>query len=307
MASPAAETEFRIMKAISALCLSITILSCLANVGPAMAGGGGENMLLVVNPNDPSSLQIANAYAALRDIPASNILFIAPPADYQNNGAPISQAEVTQDYLNPIANYIKNTAGLANQINYIGTIGEPTCYAIAPQPGTPLTTANSLNYALDLLTPLTDGSGLTLQNATYQYPGGPTSALYQNPNNIPIGDNPAILHSATYSVSYSGSNIATQYYMSGAIGYTGTNGNTAAQVIASLQSAVAADGTRPAGTIYFEDNGDVRSTTRDGQWAATKSQLTARGISWVYENNTSGATPLNRNNVLGAVCARWCC
>ena len=66
------------------------------------------------------------------------------------------------------------------------------------------------------------------------------------------------------------SNIATQYYMSGTIGYTGTNGNTAAQVIASLQSAAAADGTRPAGTIYFEDNGDIRSTTREGAVAGNR-------------------------------------
>ena len=90
--------------------------------------------------------------------------------------------------------------------------------------------------------------------------------------------------------------------MSGTIGYTDFGGNTAGQVIASLQGAVAADGTRPAGRVYFEDNSDVRSTTRNGQWPATESQLTARGISWVYEDNTSGATPQNRGNVLGAVC-----
>ncbi len=275
------------------------MLVCFA-AGRAMAGGGGENMLLVVNPSDPSSLAIANAYAALRDIPSKNILFIAPPAYYQNNGGPISPLDVMNDYLTPIAAAI-SARGLTNQINYIGTIGQPTCYNITPQPGTPLTTANSLNYALDLLTPLTNGSGLTLQNATYEYPGGPTSGLYQNPNSIPIGDNPAVLHSATYSVSYSGSNTATQYYMSGTIGYTGYNGNTTAQVISSLQGAAVADGTHPAGTIYFEDNGDVRSTTRDGQWPATEAQLTARGIPWVYENGTSGATPLDRSNVLGAV------
>jgi autotransporter-associated beta strand protein len=282
----------------------IAVLACFGG-GRAMAGGGGENMLLVVNPNDPSSLQIANAYAALRDIPSNNILFIAPPAGYQNNGAPIAQAAVMNTYLTPIAAAIA-ARGLTNQIDYIGTIGQATCYSIIPQPGTPYTGANSLNYALDLLTPLTDGSGLTLQNATYEYPGGPISALYQNPNNIPIGDNPAILHSATYSATYSGSNISAQYYMSGTIGYTGSNGNTAAQVIASLANGVAADGTRPAGTIYFEDNGDVRSTTRDGQWPATEGQLAARGVAWVYENNTPGATPLNRSSgtaaVLGAVC-----
>jgi hypothetical protein len=64
---------------------------------------GGENMLLVVNPNDPASLQIANAYAGLRHIPASNMLFIAPPSDYINNGAPITQTEHTNTYLTPIA------------------------------------------------------------------------------------------------------------------------------------------------------------------------------------------------------------
>ena len=289
-------------KAISTLCLLTAALACFGDARRAIAGGGSENMLLVVNPNDPNALEIANAYAALRDIPANNICFLPPPPDYTtadyNSGSPISQADVTQYYLNPIKNYIA-AHGLTNQVNYIGTIGQATCYWITPQPSTPDTYANSLNYALDLLTPLTDGSGLTLQNATYDYPSGPTSGLYQNPNNIPIGDNPAILHSATYSVRYSGTKISTQYYMSGTIGYTGTNGNTAAQVIASLQSAAASDGTRPAGAIYFENSGDIRSTTRAGEWFATASQLTARGIPWYAE---PGVTPQNRNNVLGAVC-----
>ena len=43
-----------------------------------LAGGGGENMLLVVNPNDESSLRIANAYAQPRAIPDSNIDFLTP-------------------------------------------------------------------------------------------------------------------------------------------------------------------------------------------------------------------------------------
>ena len=73
------------------------VACCLGGGAAAFAGGGGENMLLVVNPNDPASLQIANAYAALRDIPANNILFIAPPPDYNNTiGNPISQAEVDE-------------------------------------------------------------------------------------------------------------------------------------------------------------------------------------------------------------------
>ncbi len=273
---------------------------CCLSGRAALAGGGGDNMLLVVNPNDAPSLQIANAYAALRDIPSSNIVFIAPPSYYQNDGAPITQADVMSTYLTPISAAI-SARGLSGQINYIATIGGPVSYTVTPASMIPDSTAASLNYALSLLTPLTNGSGLTLQNSIYDF--GSSTGLYQSPSNIPIGDNPAIVHSSSYTVDYSlaRKNISTQYYMSGAIGYTGANGNTAAQVIASLQSAVAADGARPGGTVYFEDNGDVRSTTRDGQWSATETQLTARGIPWAYEDNTSGGTPQNRTNVSGAV------
>ena len=135
-------------------------------------------------------------------------------------------------------------------------------------------------------------------------PSGPTSSLYQVSNNIAVGSNPAILHSASYNVTYpaAGINVATNYYMSGTIGYTGTNGNTVSQVIASLQSAAAADGTHPGGAIYYENNNDIRATMRDGEWTSTAAQLAVRSVSDQFENNTPGATPLDRNNVAGALC-----
>jgi uncharacterized protein (TIGR03790 family) len=280
----------------------------------ARAGGGGENMLLVVTPTDPASLQIANAYAALRDIPTNNIVFVTPPADMNNPGGEISQAEVASYYLNPITAAI-SARGLTNQINYIGTIGQAIQFPIPNN----LSSDASLNYALTLLTPLTNNSGLTLNNVPLTWY---STGLYQSPSSIPIGDNPAISHSSTYSAYYpaAGAYYTTQYYMSGAIGYTGTNGynttpgyngqsgNTVAQVISSLQNAVAADGTHPAGTVYFEDNSDVRSTTRDGQWSTTESQLAARTLaysatrtlSYLYESGYN--SPYNRTNVMGAVC-----
>ena len=88
--------------------------------------------------------------------------------------------------------------------------------------------------------------------------------------------------------------------MSGAIGYTGTNGNTAAQVIASL---------RKRGRVRRHVPGRRRLLriqrrrdplrARESEWQYTEPQLTARGIPWVQENST---TPQNRNAVLGATC-----
>ena len=307
------------------LFLRIFVVVCsLGGAEAARAGGGGENMLLVVNPTDPASLQIANAYAALRDIPANNILYITPPPDYYNVSNPqeeITQAEVSSYYLGPIEAAI-SARGLTNQINYIGTIGQAIQFPVTGN----LSSDASLNYALTLLTSLTNSSGLTLNNIPLTYN---STALYQNPNSIAINSNPTISHSTIHDNCYfpaAGKDYNVQYYMSGAVAYTGTNGynttpgyngqsgNTVAQVISSLEGAVAADGTHPAGAVYVENNGDVRSYTRSAEWSQTKSQLATRSLtytayaptvtslSYTYENNLPGGSPQGRSNIMGAVC-----
>lgn len=52
-------------------CLTGTVASC------AWAGGGPENLLLVVNQDDAGSLLLANRYVALRDIPAANVVHLS--------------------------------------------------------------------------------------------------------------------------------------------------------------------------------------------------------------------------------------
>ena len=58
---------------LAAVLASLLICTCL------WAGGGGENMILVVNPGDENALRVANAYAQLRNIPDRNIIFMSPP------------------------------------------------------------------------------------------------------------------------------------------------------------------------------------------------------------------------------------
>ncbi len=44
--------------------------------GAARAGGGPENVLLVVNEDSPSSKLIANHYISLRQIPDRNVVYL---------------------------------------------------------------------------------------------------------------------------------------------------------------------------------------------------------------------------------------
>lgn len=58
---------------------------------------------------------------------------------------------------------------------------------------------------------------------------------------------------------------APSYLLSTFLAVTSGRGNSVAEALASLRRSVAADGTRPAGTIYYLRHGDIRSTTRS--WA----------------------------------------
>lgn len=277
----------------------------LLAVQPVFAGGGGQNMLLVVNPNDESSLRIANAYAKLRAIPASNFVYVTPEVNWENyTKTYTSETEVTNRYITPVANAISGR-GLTNQIDYIGTLGLNNAFNTRATIGAD--GANSVTYALSLTTPLSSGQ------ITYSDDGYSFSPLYQQPSGYTKGTNTAIHHSteywstfrATESGPYKTDNY--QFYMAGAIGVTSQGGNAPSEVIRNLQRSVAADGTKPVGTVYFEDSGDIyRSTTarKNGYNNYLKPALDARGIATVMETPASpnqGLAPKNRTDVLGVI------
>ena len=59
------------------LLFSITVACCWFSPGQeARAGGGPENLMLVVNADDPSSMLLANHYVRLRKIPPCNVVYL---------------------------------------------------------------------------------------------------------------------------------------------------------------------------------------------------------------------------------------
>lgn len=260
------------------------------------AAGGGENILLIVNPSDEPSLRIANAYVNARNIPTNNILYIDPT---NGKGVPIylSEASFTSLYQVPILAAI-TARGLTNQIDYIGTIGQPTTISASYLSG-----STSKSYMIsfhDCLNHLTQfQNGMTMRSVI-----GRKSELLQNPpSSLPQysytpGSNAAIYHSQQL-VPLSGTLSSVQWYMSGMIGYSGVRGLTTTQVIQNLQRTVKGDGSNPLGTVYFEYSDGTRGAPRSPNWPAVQSYMDAIGIPWLRENGI--ATPKNRSDVRGAV------
>ena len=98
------------MRYPKAALLALAFILCL----PALAGGGPENLFLVVNPDNPDSVAVANEYIALRQIPPINVLNLS--------GVPatptISVADFKTILLRPILDAI-HQRGLDPQIDYI--------------------------------------------------------------------------------------------------------------------------------------------------------------------------------------------
>lgn len=290
----------------------------LATLAPtaARAGGGGQNMLIIVDPNDENAVRIANAYQRLRAIPEDHFLFVEAPRS--NEFLQIrrqGEDEFKQSYVEPLFDHIASH-GLTGQIDYVGTLGSHhelnanTGYWNSLIPSNP-TPRPSTWFGLMQAKQLHEGTELGYLAMMRRQTLVPNSGLLIEPDAYAgPQDNHAIHHSITYTISdgtdvRNGELVAPDktpleynYFMAGAIAYTGQYGNSADQVIGLLERTVAGDGAKPQGTIYFEENGDIRSNVREPQWPNVQQHLDERNIPWVEE---FGSTPRNRDDVRGAV------
>jgi hypothetical protein len=247
-----------------------------------LAGGGGANLLLVVNPSDEQQLRIAAEYQRLRHVPDCNVVFVEPRTNagffLASEPAAATGFNYVDTYLKPVADHIA-AKGLFGQIDYIAVLGQPFRLTGVTDGAAQVI---SHGYALTYLDALVNGATPGAVSYT-NFPRSEVTDSYTE------GANEALLHSSD------------GLYVGTTLAFTGIFGNSPADVISNLQRTVAADGTRPAGTVYFEENNDVRSNTREYEWPATQTGLTARGIPYIQESNISGSTPLNRADVRGAV------
>ncbi len=91
---------------------------------------------------------------------------------------------------------------------------------------------------------------------------------------------------------------APRYLLSTVLACTTGRGTSVDEALANLRRSAAADGSHPPGTIYFERNGDVRSTTREWAFRNAARKLESLGVKAVIED---GVLPRQKADVAGAV------
>ena len=260
----------------------------------ARAGGGPENLFLVVNASSPDSVAVANAYAALRGIPPINVLMLP----WQESAESIGIAAFRSDLLDPILQAIDGRR-LAPQIHCVVyssdfpwriDFGEEMPEALAAQqihkfPSGSLTGMTMLYGAVR------SGKGpvwLDPQSNRYWRPldaeGVPKST---------DGFQGWHRYDAQGEVVKEAGN---RYLLSVMLGVTAGRGNSVPEIVRGLESSVAADGTKPPGTIYFVTNDDVRTKTRSPAFPPIVRALEALGVN---AEIVSGVLPSAKRDVAG--------
>ena len=104
--------ENQIREFFKLVLLSVSLMTLAAT--PVVAGGGPENVFLVVNSESRSSKVIANHYIALRNIPSSNVLYLSGVSRKEM----ISLSDFRKQILEPVLTEMV-ARKISNNIDYI--------------------------------------------------------------------------------------------------------------------------------------------------------------------------------------------
>jgi hypothetical protein len=272
---------------------AVIVVAVLAAMIPrfARAGGGPENVLLVVNAASPASIEVANAWITLRNIPPINVLML--PWEGSREAIPI--ATFREELLRPILQAIDGRR-LSSQIDQI-VYSTDFPWRIDFKEELPAPLVGHDHFPSASLTGLTmQYAAVMSRQSTFLEVG---SNLYWRPltdDGVPRGTQG---FRSWYGWGPAGEVLEAggpRYLLATMLGVTNGDANTVAEVVAALASAAEADGTRPAGTIYLAVNSDVRSSTRSQNFPAIVQELARYGV---LGERFEGTLPVRKQDVAG--------
>ena len=268
--------------------LAIIALTALAP-GTAQAGGGPENIFVVVNPRSWSSLTVANHFCQLRKIPPINIFYL----DWGGSVIETDVERFRQEILSPILSEIDKRK-LGRQIDYVA-YSTDFPYAIDITEDLP----SNAKFATGSLTSLTFMAPLVMAKRP-QYTALNSNWYMRAPS--PDGTvTPTQGFRAIYAWARDGQRVpeAGQHYMlSTMLAYTSGRGNSVTEAVRYLRRSALADASHSRGTIYFVRNSDIRSEKRHNRFPVAVKHLRELGVK---AEIVDGIIPQGKTDVQGAV------
>jgi len=244
----------------------LVAIGCLIAARAALAGGGPENVFLVVNAASWASQTIANHYIAGRKIPPDNVCYLDWEGGFESADFPTFRREI----LLPVLGKIQQR-GLESQIDYVVYSSDfPT--AIIPGPDlagvqlpSQLAPTASLNSATFLWQHVLGKSPEWVRLGNNHYARIDLRGALDRP---PHGFRSWYGWGPKHELLEAG---GERYYLSTVLAVTSGRGNSVDEALAALDRSAKADGTHPAGTIYYMQNDDVPPWPHSRKWGCRRS------------------------------------
>lgn len=274
-----------------ALCL---ILLCPAAV---FAGQGPQNVAVVINTRSALSLEVGHHYASLRNVPTSNLIYL------EWEGSPVSTdvESFRQQILLPLAKQLeeRRIGGHITTIAYSADFPYVIDFKADLRDGARID-PTARQFHQGSLTGLTYLAQWVLAKDVERYTNLSSNRYYR-----PSLDGKLLAETRSFppGVAWDAQGEPTtgagaRYLMSTMLAYTSGRGNSRSEVQRYLDEAWRADGTYPAGKIYFLTNGDIRARTREPGFKAAKSLLESMGVA---AEIVEGVLPKERSDIMGAM------
>ncbi|MBI3837606.1 MAG: TIGR03790 family protein [Planctomycetia bacterium] len=274
------------------LCLAV-LLIVLTGARFARAGGGPENVFVVVNAASWASQAVANHFIQLRQIPPVNVFYINWTGGFES----IEGETLRKNILVPALDAI-DKRGLLNQIDYI-VYSSDFPYSIDfnrdfvgarfPEQIPPECSLNSATYLWNLVlakNPILVDLHINhyMRSFTNRKTSAPTHGFH-----------------SWYGWGNQGELIEAggqPYMLSTVLAITSGRGNSVREAIAYLRSSASADGTFPKGTIYFDSTDNVRTQKRAYHFATAIDDLKKLAVAGEV---VRADVPTGRDDVMGAM------
>jgi uncharacterized protein (TIGR03790 family) len=221
-------------------------------------GLGPHEVLLLVNEESPASIEVGEAFAALRSVPTGNIV---------RGASHISREDFTAHIWTPAIRAVRER-GLDDQIlAWVYSVDFPTGVGTGP--------LLSLTGQTFLRNRPADPQQVKM--GTYESP------LFAGPN----GPHAGAGHLPQTFDAYREWLGKEMPLPSMVLGFVGERGNDPATVMATLRRGAASDHTAPTGVVLFVTGEDVRAQCRHWQFEPTRRELRRLGVNARVVNGLS--------------------
>ena len=272
----------------------LLVTTCWGNADVVRAGGGPENVFVVVNGQSWASQTVANHFCYWRAVPPSNVFYIDWTDAAPDGRLPVDMFR--EKILLPTLEAISQR-GLTEQIDYI-VYSSDFPYDVDLR-----TDTAQMKQLPPHLRPTASLTAMTylweqVLDKDIRYMGGTANhyaAIDQKADVMPPS---RAFHSSATWPPPKGVGAGHRYMLSTMLGVTTARGTSVSTAVNNFYRNFQADGTRPEGTIYYMHNPDVRSKTRDRTFPLAASELMRLGVA---AEVIDGVLPMDKPDVMGCM------